>query len=263
MPTWVAASVSSPGTSMTSMPSVVRCSWMLGEELLDLFGREVFDRDRLEEVLRRYESSLAPSGDDLFLDLVDPERLTSSRGFAHRGFLRGCRARPPQCTERFGRRPGRGTTVDPLMTARRAVAAGCAGVRRPPRQVGGSRSSQPGSTVGFSFCSRMRIWSLRDFSRNSLSRASTTVRVLGRVVALERLDDERRDLTRERRIRAARRSRATSPSASRSATNRPPVRRRAEVVLGRALAMASGRYRRPRRGVSASRARRVPGRCCA
>jgi hypothetical protein len=55
----------------------------LGEELLDLFGREVFDGDRLEEVLRRYESSLASPGDDLFFDLVDPERLTSSRGFAH------------------------------------------------------------------------------------------------------------------------------------------------------------------------------------
>ena len=108
----------------------------LGEELLDLFGREVLDRDGLEEVLRRDESSLAPSGDDLFLDLVDPERLTSSRWFAHKvSFaMSGTTATVYGTARQATRKQSDGRSVT---TARRVVAAGCAGVRRPPRRVGG------------------------------------------------------------------------------------------------------------------------------
>ena len=108
----------------------------LGEELFDLFRREVLDRDGLEEVLRRDESSLAPSGDDLFLDLVDPERLTSSRRFAHQvSFaMSGTTATVYGTARQATRQRNRGRSV---MTARRADAAGCAGVRRPPRRVGG------------------------------------------------------------------------------------------------------------------------------
>ena len=114
----------------------------LGEELLDLFRREVFDGDRLEEVLRRDESSLAPPGDDLFLYLVDPERLTSSRGFAHQvSFeISGTTATVygtvrPATRARNDRRS--------LMKARRAVAAGCDAVRRPPRRVLGRGRPTP------------------------------------------------------------------------------------------------------------------------
>ena len=56
----VAASVeSSPGTSMTSMPSLREVLLDLGQELLDLLGREVLDGDRFEEVLGGDEPALA------------------------------------------------------------------------------------------------------------------------------------------------------------------------------------------------------------
>src|SRR5205823_673111 len=118
---------------------VLPCQMLLdlGEELLDLFGREVLDGDGLEEVLRRDESSLAPSGDDLFLDLVDPERLTSSRWFAHQvSFAMSGTTATVYGTARQTTRER--NDARSVMKARRAVVAGCAGAHRPPRRVGGT-----------------------------------------------------------------------------------------------------------------------------
>ena len=45
---------------MTSMPSVGEVLLDLGEELLDLLGREVVDGDAFEQVLGGHEPALTP-----------------------------------------------------------------------------------------------------------------------------------------------------------------------------------------------------------
>ena len=80
MRTCVAASVSSPGTSMTSMPSARQVLLHLRQELLDLLGGEVVDGDRFEEVLGGDEPALAPARGDRLLHLVQAHQLTSRFG---------------------------------------------------------------------------------------------------------------------------------------------------------------------------------------
>ena len=55
----------------------------LRQELLDLLGGEVVDRDRFEEVLGGDEAALPPLGGDRFLDFVQAHRRVVQRRFAN------------------------------------------------------------------------------------------------------------------------------------------------------------------------------------
>ena len=54
-------------------PLVAKVLLDLGQELLDLFGREVVDGNRLEQVVRGHEAALTPAGGDLFLRFLQTQ----------------------------------------------------------------------------------------------------------------------------------------------------------------------------------------------
>ena len=102
--TCVAASVSSPGTSITSIALGRQVLLDRRQELLDLLGGEVVDRDGFQQVLGRDEAALAALGDELLLDLVEGRAALASRAGTLIGGPGGSPARPPQCTEAAHRR---------------------------------------------------------------------------------------------------------------------------------------------------------------
>src|SRR6476646_7667022 len=224
--TCVAASVSSPGTSMTSMPSVVRCSWIWVRNSSTCSGvksstgtasRRSSDvtnpRSRPRATICSFTSSI-------------PNGSRAAAGSLTR-FPSRSRARPPQCTERFARRPGRGTTV---ARSRKLAVQSLPDATQfavhlgefseevvPPRIDRGIELLQPHAHL---IAPRLQ--------QELVEPREHTVRILGGVVALER-----RDLTRESRIRTGddRRDVAVGVAQCHEQT---PVRGGAEVVLGQA-----------------------------
>jgi hypothetical protein len=75
------------------------------EELLDLLGREVVDRNGLEQIVGGDEATLPALEGELILDLVDRGSvgLGLEGGFAHGSFLGGRKCRCA-CTARTGYR---------------------------------------------------------------------------------------------------------------------------------------------------------------
>ena len=58
---------------MTSIPLAAQVLLDLGEELLDLFGREVVDGNRFEQVVGGHEAAFTPAGGDLLLRFFQPQ----------------------------------------------------------------------------------------------------------------------------------------------------------------------------------------------
>src|SRR4029453_16463252 len=145
----------------------------LGQELLDLFGREVVDGNRFEQVIRGHEAALTPAGGDLFLRFLQTQVAgyfgQCSRSIHSRwetsGSVRDVNARAPRGQER-----GAGSFV---------YAASCprSRKRRSSPSAAISRwniSSYRGSVTGFIFCSSRRSAALRRRRRNSWSLTQTS-----------------------------------------------------------------------------------------
>ena len=164
--TWVAASVSSPGTSIVSMPTAVRCSWIWVRTSSICSGVKSStgsDSSRSSEVTKPRSRPRATSCS------LTSSRLGRSRSGSRAGTLirtpGGCSPRRVQCTERV-------TTSTP------APGGGAGADRPPPRAPGRARRSR-GRRSGSASAARVRRASLRPLSRNSSSRGPPRSRTPG------------------------------------------------------------------------------------
>src|SRR5213593_3469463 len=182
--TWVAASVSSPGTSMTSIPSVVRCSWICVRNSSTCSGVKSSTGTASSRSSEVTNPRSRPRATIASLTSSIPNGSRAAAGSLTGGPSR-CRARPAQCTERCGRRPEMDAPSSELPVDLREL----------------SEQLLPSRIDG-----RVQLLQLHPYliaprlEQELLEPCEHALDVVLRDVALERVDDERRDLAGELRI---------------------------------------------------------------